>query len=91
MKQPNYELYHSYHKGKKQHTGYADDYAFIIWGLLELYQTTYNTKFLEEAKHLNEYLLTHFWDQKNHGLPLRKFHTPTQSPKIICHHRQPCS
>jgi uncharacterized protein YyaL (SSP411 family) len=49
---------------------YADDYAFIIWGLLELYETTYKPDYLENALHLNEDMLKLFGDEKDGGLHL---------------------
>ena len=29
-------------KGSSQIPGYADDYAFLIWGLIELYETVFD-------------------------------------------------
>lgn len=47
---------------------YADDYAFLIWGLLELYETTYKPEYLNKALELNEALLELFWDSQDGGL-----------------------
>lgn len=47
---------------------YADDYAFMIWGLLELYETTYKAEYLRNAIKLNASLLELFWDNVNGGL-----------------------
>ena len=47
--------------------GNLDDYAFLIQGLLELYETTFDVDYLKSALNLNEYLLKHFWDGKNAG------------------------
>ena len=44
-----------------------DDYAFLIWGLLELYEATFEVNFLKIALELNKDLLTQFWDESGGG------------------------
>jgi len=56
-----------YRDGVSPLKGYADDYAFMIWGLLELYETTYKPEHLQNALKLNREFLELFWDQKNGG------------------------
>lgn len=46
---------------------HLDDYAFLIWGLLELYQTTFDIDHLREAAALTEVQLAHFWDDAGGG------------------------
>ena len=46
---------------------FLDDYAFLIWGLIELYQTGFDVKYLEAAIALNDHLLKHFWDARDGG------------------------
>jgi hypothetical protein len=46
---------------------FLDDYAFMIWGLLELYQTGFDVKYLEAAISLNDHLMHHFWDDRKGG------------------------
>lgn len=41
---------------------FVDDYAFFIAGLLELYETTFEARWLNEALSLNETMLEAFWD-----------------------------
>ncbi|MFN4181690.1 MAG: thioredoxin domain-containing protein [bacterium] len=64
---PEGKLFHQFMDGVVSHPGYLDDYAFFIWGLLELYETTFHSRYLEKAILFQEYLLTHFWDEKNGG------------------------
>jgi hypothetical protein len=56
---------------RRNHAGavpaFLDDYAFLIWGLLELYQTRFDAKYLEAAVALNDHLLQHFWDDRKGG------------------------
>ena len=47
---------------------YVDDYAFMIWGLIELYETTFKPDYLQKALSLNKDLLELFWDEENGGL-----------------------
>lgn len=57
-----------YRDGEAALPAHADDYAFMIWGLLELYETTFEVKHLQQALALNETLLNDFWDEENGGL-----------------------
>ena len=49
-------------------TAHLNDYAFMVWGLLELYEATFDPKYLKEAIDLNEQMPNHFWDKQNGGL-----------------------
>ena len=60
-------LYHRYREGENAILGFLDDYAFFIHGLIELYEASFETKYLREAVILTEYVLEHFWDEKNGG------------------------
>ncbi|UGV41470.1 thioredoxin domain-containing protein [Methanococcoides orientis] len=46
---------------------FLEDHAFLIWGLIELYETTFETSYLNAALKLNEYLLDNYWDEDNGG------------------------
>ncbi|MDZ7689974.1 MAG: hypothetical protein U5K69_02270 [Balneolaceae bacterium] len=37
----------------------------MIWGLLELYEATFNTDYLRRARRLNDIFLDRFWDDEN--------------------------
>jgi hypothetical protein len=60
-------LLHSYKDGLAKINGYLDDYAFFIWGLLELYEATFETRYLKFAIKLAEKMLELFWDENNNG------------------------
>ncbi len=49
--------------GEVAHLGYLDDYAFFVWGLIELYESTLDVRFLEKAVGLNGDMLRLFWDE----------------------------
>ena len=59
-----------YRDGEAAIPAYADDYAFFIWGLIELYETTYRPGYLKKALSLNQDMLDYFWDSKDGGLYL---------------------
>lgn len=60
-------LMHSYRDGESKVFANLDDYAFLIWGLLELYETVFSEEYLETSLKLSEYVIDHFWDSKNNG------------------------
>ena len=60
-------LLHRYRDGEAAIPGNLDDYTFLIHGLLELYETTFEVDYLKKALALNGHLLKHFWDNKNGG------------------------
>lgn len=56
-----------YREGAAKIPAYLDDYAFFIWGLIELYETTFKPEYIEEAVKLSKDLIKYFWDDKNGG------------------------
>jgi uncharacterized protein YyaL (SSP411 family) len=60
-------LLHRYREGEAKVDAYTDDYAFVVWGLLELYESTFEPEYLKEAIALNEELIKHFWDTEYGG------------------------
>ena len=44
-----------------------DDYAFLVWGLIELYEATLQVRYLQAAVGLNKGLLERFWDDQEGG------------------------
>ncbi|MFX1492134.1 MAG: thioredoxin domain-containing protein [Promethearchaeota archaeon] len=60
-------LLHRYRDGEATIPAFLDDYAFMIWGLLELYETTLEPEYLQKAIDLNTELFAHFWDETHGG------------------------
>jgi uncharacterized protein YyaL (SSP411 family) len=60
-------LLHRYRDGEAALAAHLDDYAFLIWGLIELYETTFETRYLETALRLNDEVIQHFWDSDAGG------------------------
>jgi uncharacterized protein len=61
-------LLHRYRDGEAGLSAHVDDYAFFIWGLLELYEASFDARYLQAALKLNTYFLEHFWDAESGGL-----------------------
>lgn len=79
LRNPDGSLLHRYRQGDAAIQGNLDDYAFLIWGLLELYQTAFDVSYLKNAIELNEYLLQHFWDDRAGGF----FFTDEKGEKLL--------
>ena len=56
-----------YRDGSSDYLAYLDDYAFLIWAYIELYESTFNMKYLEKALNLNESCINLFWDYEKSG------------------------
>ena len=55
-------LLHRYRDGEAAIPATLDDYAFYVFGLIELYETTFDSGHLTEAIRLNGLMLEHFAD-----------------------------
>src|SRR6266478_3904857 len=60
-------LYRNYRGGRSDIEGFADDYAFVIQGLLDLYEASFNVEWLKLASELQETNDRLFFDEKNGG------------------------
>ncbi len=60
-------LHHRSAEGEVTIPAFLDDRAFLIWGLIELYQATFEPGHLSWASHLSEDLIRGFWDEDNGG------------------------
>jgi len=72
-------LLHRYKEGKAEITGMADDYAFTIWGFIELYHSTFDPQYLEKALKLQKVYDNHFWDPEHGGY----YFTPDDGEEIL--------
>ena len=60
-------LRRSYRDGPAEIDGFADDYAFYIRGLLDLYEASFDVKWLRLAEKLQATQESLFWDEKGGG------------------------
>ncbi|MDG6243578.1 MAG: thioredoxin domain-containing protein [Methanolobus sp.] len=73
------KMKHRYREGEAAIDAFLEDYAFFIWGLIELYQTNLKTEYLERALKINSYLIAHFYDSGHGGF----FHTSDEGEELI--------
>ena len=59
-----------YRNGETVGLGFLDDYAFMIMGLLDLYEATFDVRWLIESKKLAEQMIELFGDEKGGGFYL---------------------
>jgi uncharacterized protein YyaL (SSP411 family) len=72
-------LLHRYRDGDAGIRATLDDYAFLIWGLLELYETTFEPQWLRAALDHMDACLDHFWDAERGGF----YMTPDDGEDLI--------
>jgi uncharacterized protein len=60
MVAPDGRLYRTHKEGRSKINAYLEDYANLIDGLLELYQTTFDERWFVEARRLADHTLAHF-------------------------------
>jgi uncharacterized protein YyaL (SSP411 family) len=75
-------LYHRYAKGERAVEGFLDDYAFFVYGLIELYDATFEAKYLQAAADLTKVMVTKFWDDKNGGFYQTQKNSDAAMPKM---------
>jgi len=70
------ELLRSYREGPSKIGGFAADYAFLISGLIDLYEADFDIEWLRWARRLQDTLDLHFWDQDRGGYYSTSDHDP---------------
>jgi uncharacterized protein YyaL (SSP411 family) len=61
---------HRWRDGEASVPANLNDYAFLIWGLIELYESTFKQEYLDKALELSQILVSNFWDEKQGGFYL---------------------
>ena len=77
--QSNGRLTRSFKDGKTSIDAFLEDYALLSRAFIQLYQATFDVKWLEKAKKLTEYAVANFSDNKT-GL---FFYTPIEADELI--------
>ena len=72
-------LLRRYREGAVAIPAYLDDYAFMVWGLLELYETTFDVAYLDRAVELNRSMMELFADTTDGGL----FFTAADGERLV--------
>ncbi|QCR21003.1 thioredoxin domain-containing protein [Pontibacter sp. SGAir0037] len=77
-------LYHNYKAGKATIDGFLEDYALLIRAFTRLYEVTFDAQWLQEAKALTDYTLTHFFDEQEGMF----FFTDNSSQQLIARKKE---
>jgi uncharacterized protein YyaL (SSP411 family) len=83
MRGPDGRLLHRYRDGPGIEAN-LDDYSFMIWGLIELYEAVFDTKYLQAALDLNKIMIDHFWDQESGGF----YFTPDDGERLLVRRKE---
>jgi len=79
MRTPDGRLLRTYRAGKAHLMAYLSDYAFFIDGLIDLYEATFDPRWLDEAVKLTDLTLKYYEDQDGGGF----FYTASDADKLI--------
>ncbi len=72
-------LLRCYRKGVAHTPGFLDDYAFLVEGLINLYESTFDLRWLDHAARLTEVVMRRFRDERDGGF----FFTAHNAPHIL--------
>jgi uncharacterized protein YyaL (SSP411 family) len=77
-------LLHRHRDGQAAILANVDDYAFMVWALLELYEATFEVSHLEAALALNKDLIAYFWDDTGGGF----YFTPDDGETLLIRQKE---
>ncbi|RMF89359.1 MAG: thioredoxin domain-containing protein, partial [Methanobacteriota archaeon] len=72
-------LLHTYKDGSAGVQGFLEDYAYLVWGLIELYEAAFEPRWLRKAVELTDQMIELFWDDGAGGF----YHTAHDSERLI--------
>ncbi len=72
-------LFRCWRAGRGATEGFAEDYAFFIQGLLDLYEASFELRWLQWAVGLQETLDARFWDEAHGGY----FNSPADDASLV--------
>ena len=84
MRDSSGNLFRTYRKGQRKYSGFLEDYAFFIQGLLGLYKATEEKNYLLEAKDLANRMIRLFHDPTTGG-----FYFTSGTEYLITHPKNP--
>jgi uncharacterized protein YyaL (SSP411 family) len=80
---PEGELLHSSFEGEPSIPGLLDDYAYLCWGMLALYRSTFEPRWLEAALSLGRALRERFWSPELAAFTLAPIHANELPTAVI--------
>ena len=60
-------LLRTYKAGQSKLNGYLEDYAYVIEGMLALWEATFELRFFNQARELADRMIAQFWDEAEGG------------------------
>jgi uncharacterized protein len=81
----NHQLLRVFRSGHSHTRGLAEDYAFFVQALIDLYEGTLEKSWLKEADLLNQEMIRQFWDEKNGGF----FYSGRENEALIARSKNP--
>ena len=78
-------LLHTYKDGRAQILAYQDDYAGVINGLLDLYEASFERRFLAAAERWAAEMVARFWDEDRGGF----FYAGAEATDLIVRTKNP--
>ena len=84
MKDENGTVFHRYVKGERAVEGFLDDYACLAFGLTEVYEASFDERFLQAALELTDAMVARFWDEKDGGF----FFTAKGSADVVAKRKE---
>lgn len=79
MRDDKSHLIHRYRDGQAAIAATIDDYAFFIWGLINLYESVFDEKYLAAALQLTKDMVERFWDASSGGFYI----SPSDGEKLL--------
>jgi len=83
MRRPDGRLLHRYRGGPGIQAN-LDDYSFMIWGLVELYEAIFDAEYLQAALDLTKVMIDHFWDNESGGF----YFTPDDGERLLVRRKE---
>ncbi len=84
LRDSNKKILHRYKDSSAEIQGYLTDYAFFIWGLIELYEATFDIFYLETALKLHQIQIEDFWDEDIGGF----YFTAKEGEKLLTRQKE---
>lgn len=80
----NDQLYARYRDGEVKFNAYLDDYAFMLWAYLEMYEAEHKLNDIQQAIKIKNKMFKEFWDDKSGGF----YFTSTDAETLIYREKQ---
>ncbi|MBS4193028.1 thioredoxin domain-containing protein [Bacillus sp. FJAT-49705] len=78
------QLLARFREGEAKYQAYLDDWAFLLWAYIELFEATFSYTYLEKANMTAEKMMKLFWDDEAGGF----FFTNIKSEQLIVREKQ---